>query len=325
MTQALRIGLLGASRIAPKAVIAPARARDDVVISAVAARDPARARAYAAEHGIAVAVGGYAELVARDDVDVVYCALAPADHLQACLQAIEAGKALLIEKPFSKNAREAREIAAAAAKAGRPALEAFHYRFHSMFGRALDIVASGALGRLRSAEGLFEAEISRREGELRWNPALGGGGTMDLGCYVLHALRILVGAEPQVASARAEVQDGVDAVMEAELVFPDGVAARTRSSMLGPRQDWIVLEGTLGTLRLDSFVSPQRGGRLTLTTAAGVREEAAEGPGSYDAQLEHLVQVMAGEAPPLTGGEDAVATMALLDAVRTAAGLGALL
>lgn len=317
----LRIGLLGASRIAPKAIIVPAAARTDVVIAAVAARDLARAQAYAAEHGIAEAVEGYGALGARDDIDLIYCALPPSGHLEPCLRALEAGKALLVEKPFAMNQGEAAVIAAAAAKAGRPALEAFHYRFHSMFAHALQLVRDGAIGEIKSAEGLFEAQIAQGPGALRWTAALGGGAVMDLGCYVLHALRTLLGGEPEVVEARAELVEGVDASLDARLLFPGEIPVQFRCSMRSERRDWIVLRGDRGDLKLERFVSPQMGGRLTLTTAAGVETQAASGPGSYDAQLAHVVEVMAGQAAPLTGGADAVANMAGLDALRRAVGM----
>ncbi|WP_158917131.1 Gfo/Idh/MocA family protein [Caulobacter sp. S45] len=317
----LRIGLLGASRIAPKAIIGPANRHGDVIISAIAARDGAIAQAYAHEHGIAAAVEGYTDLALRDDVDLIYCALPPAGHLETCLAALRAGKALLVEKPFAMNAEQAQAIATAAGEAGRPALEAFHYRFHSMFERALEIVRDGPLGPLVGAESLFEAQIPRYPGALRWDPAQGGGGMMDLGCYPLHALRTLLGQEPELKSATAELQDGVDVTMDAELMFAGGLPARLRSSMAGERRDWITVEGRRGTLRLDAFVAPQNGGKLTLSTARGEHVETAEGPSTYDAQLAHVVAVMAGEAEPLTGGEDAVANMTIIDAMRRHVGM----
>ncbi|MGC1303990.1 MAG: Gfo/Idh/MocA family oxidoreductase [Caulobacteraceae bacterium] len=319
----LRIGLLGASRIAPRAIITPARRRGDVAITAVAARDIDKAKAFATEHHIAALADSYEALVARDDVDLVYCALPPAAHLQPCLAALANGKALLVEKPFAMNRDDAIRIAQAATRSGRPAMEAFHYRFHSQFLRAQQLLRNGAIGAIRQADGLFEAKIVQGPGELRWTPALGGGGVMDLGCYVLHALRTLIGAEPTLRNAHAELLYGVDASMDARLAFPGEVEARLRCSMLGPRRDHIVLKGDAGELRITGFVSPQNGGRLTLTSVRDSFEEAASGPPSYDAQLAHVVKVMAGEVEPLTGGADAVANMAVIDAMRASVGLEA--
>jgi len=310
----MRIGLLGASRIAPRAIIQPAADHADAVITAVGARDPAKAEAYAAEHGIPAAVGSYQALVEREDVDLVYCGLPPSVHLDTCRAASAAGKMLLIEKPFAFDAAAARAIVMAADAAGRPALEAYHYRFHTLFERAELLVKDGAIGRVVRARGEFEAEIARAPGELRWMPEMGGGGTMDLGCYVLHAFRTLLG-EGEVMSATSDQIDGVDATLEADLRFGD-VEAWMRCSMLSPRNDWIEIEGTHGTLRMNRFVSPQYGGSLVLTTAKGRVEEAPSGPSTYAAQLDHAVRVFRGEAMPLTGGSDAIATMELIDACR---------
>lgn len=314
----MRIGLLGASRIAPHAVIGPASRHADVTITAVAARDPARAAEFAASHGIPAVAAGYAELVTRDDVDVVYCALPPPGHLDTCEAALAAGKALLVEKPFAEDAEAARRIVAAAEAAGRPALEAFHYRFHSQFLRALELVSSGALGRITRADGLFNATIAKKPGELRWSPSQGGGGVMDLGCYVIHALRTLLDAEPEVGRVEAEIEEGVDASLRAELAF-GAVPAVAACSMIQPREAKLEIEGEEGTLTLHRFTAPQLGGTLVLRTRAGVTEEPAQGPGTYDAQMEHLVQVWRGEAAPLTGGADAIANMTVIDACRRAA------
>jgi predicted dehydrogenase len=314
MAGMMRIGLLGASKIAPRAIIDPAAAHPDAIITAVGARDLGKAQAYAAEHAIPAAVGSYEELVARDDVDLVYCGLPPSVHLDTCRAASAAGKMLLIEKPFAFDAAAARQIAAAADAAGRPALEAYHYRFHSLFARAEALLKDGAIGRIVRARGEFEAEISRAPGELRWMPEMGGGGMMDLGCYVVHAFRTLLG-EGEVKSAKATMIDGVDAVLEADLRFGE-VDAWMRCSMLAPRNDWIEIEGTEGTLRMNRFVSPHYGGNLVLTTAKGVIEEQPSGPSTYAAQLDHVVRVFRGDATPLTGGADAIATMMLIDACR---------
>ena len=318
----MRIGLLGASKIAPRAIIEPAATHPDTVITAVGARDLAKAQAYAATHDIPAAVGSYQELVERDDVDLVYCGLPPSVHFDTCRAASAAGKMLLIEKPYAFDAAAARGIAAGARAAGKPALEAYHYRVHNLFRRAEILIQDGAIGRVLRAHGEFEAEIKRAPDELRWSPATGGGGTMDLGCYVLHAFRCLLG-EGEVLSGTSRQIDGVDAELEAELRF-GAVDAWMHCSMLKPRNDWIELEGTSGTLRMNRFVSPHYGGNLVLTTATGTIEEGPTGPTTYAAQLDHVVRVFRGEADPLTGGADSIATMELIDACRAAGRAGAI-
>jgi len=313
----IRIGLLGASRIAPKAVIDTAAARDDVTIQAIAASSQDKAQAYADKHGIPVALGGYAELAARDDVDVIYCGLPPSAHLETSLQGLAAGKMLLVEKPFAMNAAEAQQIADAVTN--KPALEAFHYRFHSQIVRAIDLLRSGAIGDIQRIDGLFHAEIKKGGGEYRWIKALGGGGVMDLGCYVIHACRSLMGSEPTVVSASATWEDGVDVDMEAILDF-GGVPGRIECSMAKPRFAVLTVQGSAGTLELGNFVAPHVGGELRLTRGGETTVEAATGPTTYAAQLDHAVTVWRGEAAPITGGADAVANMAVIDACKRLAG-----
>ena len=319
----LRLGLLGASRIAPKAVIAPAAGRDDVAVVAVAARDGARAARYATEHDLPAAMEGYAALLARDDVDGVYSALPPAEHRAWALAAAAAGKAQLVEKPFALNAVEAGEMAAAAARAERPLLEAFHYRFHPALRLAERWMLDGRLGRLRAASAVFDAQIAERPGELRWIRPLGGGALMDLGGYALHALRTLLRAEPQVLEARCELRHGVDAATRARLRFGE-VEARITCDMRQPRRAHLSIEGERGRLDFDNFVAPHAGGALVFTPAGGGAADVApiDGHATYAFQLDHLVEVCAGRAAPLTGGADAVAQMQAVDAIYRAAGLG---
>jgi predicted dehydrogenase len=316
----LRIGLLAASKIAVGAVLAPVKERDDVVVTAVAARDPARARAYAETHGIAGVADDYAALLTRDDVDVVYIGNPISGHAEWTIRAAEAGKAVLCEKAFALNADEARAMVAAAKAADRPLMEAFHYRFHNVIRRAEAIVRSGELGRLAKAEATFDVAIPYSPDEIRWRADQGGGALGDLGSYPAHALRTLVGAEPEVLAAEIDMRHGVDAATSAELRFPGNLAASLRCSMLAERFDAsLTLTGERGELSIRNFVGPQMGCSFRVRIGEETRSEPTDGPTTYAAQLEHLVQVMQGGITPLTGGQDAIANLVLMDAIRAAA------
>jgi predicted dehydrogenase len=318
---AIRIGLLGASKIATGAVIAPARGNPDFIVTAVAARDPERARVYAAEHGVAAVAEDYAALLRRDDVDLVYNALPPAGHRRWTIAALEAGKDVLCEKPFARNAGEARDMVAAAEAAGRVLIEAFHYRFHNVMRAAVALAHEGALGKLKSVDAVFDAPIPPTAGELRWSAEQGGGALMDLGCYPVHAVRSIVGGEPEVISATAVFENGVDASMRADLAFPGGVTGTIACSMTAPGFNAkLTVVGERGDLEIVNFLAPQRGCRFTTTIDGVTREHGVEGPSTYAAQLVHVAQVLAGKIPPLTGGSDAVGNMAAIDAIYAAAG-----
>ena len=316
-----RIGLLGASKIARGAVIAPAKANSDFEVVAVGARDADRARAYADEHGIPHISGSYAELVRRDDVDVVYNALPPAGHAEWSIAALESGKTVLCEKPFAMNAREARQMTDAAHRTGQLLIEAFHYRFHSVIRRAEALLRDGAIGRVTRASAEFKGTIPRSPDELRWRRDLGGGGLMDLGCYPVHALRTLIGSEPRVRSATATFEAGVDTDLSARLAFANGVEAEIACAMVSPSFSApLRIEGERGVLEIVNYLAPQMGCRFTVTIDGASEAQSVEGPSTYQAQLVHLAEVLRGQTSPLTGGADAIGNMTAIDAIYAAAG-----
>jgi predicted dehydrogenase len=142
----LRIGCLGAARIAPAALTKPAAGNPGVSCAAVAARDVTRARAFADKHKIPVVHDSYDALLADESLDAIYNPLPNGLHGLWTLKALEAGKHVLCEKPFTANAAEAARVADAAEKSGLVVMEAFHWRYHPLAARVLDIIASGELG-----------------------------------------------------------------------------------------------------------------------------------------------------------------------------------
>src|SRR2546427_7948192 len=139
----LRLGTLGAARIAPAALIRPARRVDEAEVVAVAARDPQRAARFASKHGVARVHESYDALLDDPEVDAVYNPLPNGLHARWTIAALEAGKHVLCEKPFTANAAEAETVASVAARTGRVLMEAFHYRYHPLAERMRAIVESG--------------------------------------------------------------------------------------------------------------------------------------------------------------------------------------
>jgi predicted dehydrogenase len=323
MGDRLRIGILGAARIAPNAVIKPARHSAEAEIAAVAARAPQRAGEYAAKHGIPRVLPGYAELLADPDIDAVYNPLPNALHGRWTLAAIEAGKHVLCEKPFTANAEEARTVAAAAAAAGLVVMEAYHYRYHPVARRMRDIVASGELGPLRHVEASFCFPLPRFS-DIRYQFGMAGGALMDAGCYPVSLVRMLAGAEPDVVSAKAKLHSpDVDRAMEAQLSFPSGATGTVRGSMWSSQLLRISVKavGERGALRVLNPLQPQIGHRISVRTADGRRVERLTRRPSFEFQLDAFAgAVLRGEAP-LTPASDAVANMTVIDSIYRAAGL----
>src|SRR3954470_15056337 len=164
----IRIGILGAARIAPRGIVTPANALLGAEVVAIGARNLERARNFAAQHSIPLAFGSYAELIGRDDIDLVYVALPPSAHLEWCVKALQAGKHVLVEKPFANNAQDAAQMVAAARASGKLLFEGFHYRFHPLFVQALGAVRAGAVGRIQHIDAVFNATLPDTPGQLRY-------------------------------------------------------------------------------------------------------------------------------------------------------------
>ena len=158
----LRFGTLGAARITPPALLAPVAERDDVVVEVVAARDPERAQAFADEHDIGTVVDDYAAVVTHPDVDAVYIALPASEHREWTIAALVAGKQVLCETPFANNATEAADMAAAGARTDLVLCEAFHWRYHPLADRLIEVVRSGELGIVRQVTATFTVPIEDR-------------------------------------------------------------------------------------------------------------------------------------------------------------------
>ena len=323
LTAPLRIGVLGAARITPSALIKPAKDNADVVVAAVAARDGSRARAFAAKHGIARVHESYEALIADPDLDAVYNPLPNGLHGKWTRAALAAGKHVLCEKPFTANAAEAREIADLAAKSDRVVMEAFHYRYHPLALRTEQIIASGELGKLERVEAALCFPLPKFS-DIRYNYSLAGGAMMDAGCYAVHMARTFGGSTPEVVSAQAKLRDPqVDRAMTAELRFAEGHTGRVRCSMWSTRLLEITAHvvGDRGEVRVFNPVTPQFFHRLSIRSPDGKRVERFPRRPSYAYQLDAFAGAVLRGEPVKTTPADAVENMTVIDAIYRAAGL----
>jgi predicted dehydrogenase len=278
--QKVRIGVLGAAAIVPMALLRPARTVGEVSITAVAARDESRATAFARKHGIPRVLPGYQELIHDPDIDAVYIPLPNSHHAPWTARAIGAGKHVLCEKPFTSNAAEAEGVQATAAT--RPELvvmEAFHWRYHPLATRMLEIVRGGELGTIRHIETWMCIPLPL-PGNIRYRYDLAGGAGMDVGAYTVHMLRTLAGVEPEVVRAEARLwSPEVDRWLQADFKLGEGATGRTTCSLFS----WTLFKmaahvvGERGEMRVFNPVAPQFFHRLTVRTASGTRRERVPG------------------------------------------------
>ncbi|MGE0214832.1 Gfo/Idh/MocA family protein [Mycolicibacterium sp.] len=315
----MRIGILGASRIAESAIVGPARELGYRLV-AVAARDPLRAKVFADKYGVERVVPSYRDLVVDPEVDIMYNPLANALHAPWNLAAVAAGKPVLTEKPFARNRAEAQRVAAAADAAGVAVMEAFHYLFHPVMRRALELAGDGTLGELTRVEVRMGMPPPAPE-DPRWSLGMAGGALMDLGCYGLHILRRF--GTPSVRTATAvQRTPGVDERFDAEVVFPSGLTGLTANSMVDEDYSFTLrLIGTRGDAFVPNFIKCHEDDRIIISTESGTVVEHHGRRPTYTYQLEAFAAHVRDGAPVPLDSADAVANMALIDEAYRAAGM----
>lgn len=347
MTESLRIGILGAARIAPLAIVAPAAATGARLV-AVAARDRSRAEAFAAEHGVERVHDSYAALLADPEIEAVYNPLPNGLHAPWNLEALRAGKHVLTEKPSAANADQAQEVREVARASGRVFMEGFHYPYHPMFHRVVELIDAGAIGHVEHIDVPLLMPDPGAD-DPRWQWELAGGSVMDLGCYSLSCLAVLgerfCGGAPEITEARAEIRDGhpgVDERLFARVRFPSGATGSGGSDMAA--DGWaftLVITGTDGEIVVPAFPLPHQDDRIILrSTASGpaartrpdefaaLSEERSDdvvervgNRSSYTYQLEAFTAAVREGASVVTDAEFAVTVMRLIDSAYAAAGL----
>ena len=319
----IRFGVLGAAKITPNALTGPCAESDRAKVHCIAARDRARADAFAAEHGIPVVHDRYADVIDDPDINAVYIPLPISLHHEWTIRALRAGRHVLCEKSFAANAKEAEQMAAVGRETGLVLMEAFHYRYHPVFLRAREIVTSGMLGEIRSVEACFHIPITD-PGDIRMIYETGGGVTMDIGCYPLSWARHITGEEPETVTAQAVVgPPGVDVCLQAELRFPGGIVARVSGDMregTETRRDLKVV-GDKGEMLVTNPLVPQRGHCIELDIGGEKTREELDLCSTYAYQLDAFIDAVENGRPLLTDADDAVKQMRLIDRCYEAAGL----
>ena len=314
----LKIGIIGASRVATYAIIAPSEVVSDVCVTAIAARDLTRALAYAKQHGIARSYDKYSLLLTDPEVDLVYIGTPPHTHAQLALDAIAAGKHVLVEKPFAMSVEEARRVHSAGLAAGVQIFEAMHSPHHNLFKRLIEIIKIGEIGIVNKLVASFDAPIDKND-PFRWDAKLGGGALMDLGVYPLAWVRRIAGEDFVVTKANAVIRNGVDASFSAALRFVNGVSCRISSSMDSKlAAAFLRIDGDMGIIEVDNPIAPQLGHSLKVAIGGLSREETVDGPSTYEAQLIAVRDACLGRSPFPFSKSDYIDSMAAIAKIRAA-------
>jgi D-xylose 1-dehydrogenase (NADP+, D-xylono-1,5-lactone-forming) len=310
----IRWGLLSTARI-NRLIIPAIRASSRSELAAVASRTPGRAEAYAAEWTIPRALGSYEALVGDPDIDVIYIGLPNSLHVHWTVRCLEAGKHVLCEKPLALSVEDVDRIQAAATRAARVATEAFMYRHQPLTHAVEAVVRGGRLGAIRGFKGAFTFPLTR-EGDVRLDPALGGGSLWDVGCYPVSYSCFLAGDAPvDVVGWQHASAAGVDMEFAGMMRFADGSVAQFDSGFIGPFRAEMEVVGTAGALRITRPFRTDVLSRLLLT----VGDDTTSLP--FDHQPPFAGEIADMEASAIDGRP---ARIALSESRRTAAALSAL-
>jgi xylose dehydrogenase (NAD/NADP) len=312
----VRWGFLSTANINDK-LLPGAEASPDLDVVAVASRDVGRAEAYARERGIERAYGSYEELLADPEVEAVYISLPNSMHVDWSVRALEVGKHVLCEKPLSRHPQDVGRAFDVAEKAGRILMEAFMYRHNPQTRRLVELVADGAIGRLRLVRAAFSFPLDDAS-DVRLDAELEGGGLMDVGCYCVSGSRLLAGEPESVFGEQVAAASGVDELFTGTLRFPGDVLAEIDCGLVLPGRDELEAIGEDGSIFLDD---PWHGRTpvLELRRDDGTERIELEPVDSYRLQLENMSAAVRGRGKPLLGRDDALGQARAIDALYRSA------
>jgi predicted dehydrogenase len=332
----VRWGILGAGHIAG-VVGADIAASPGSELAAVAARDGARAAAFARAYGIARSYGSYAELAADPDVDVVYIATTHGQHHDPTILVLDAGKPVLVEKAFALNAREAREMVAAARANGVFCMEAMWLRLNPLVRHAVTLVGDGVIGELVSVRADLSKRFAYDPTSRLFDLSVGGGALLDLGVYPATFAWLFLGRPDRVDATGSLAPSGSDLTVAMQWGYRDGRVAQLYCSAAANSPYTGLVCGTQGWLRFEtrlhrpSALTVHTGDQAPADTVSDdlgpASEQRIEAPPERGNGYEHEVAevercLRAGELEsPSVPLADTVGVLEVLDEVRAQVGV----
>jgi predicted dehydrogenase len=325
----IRWGILGTAGIAESAFLPALRQAGDGAAISVGGRDGSRARSWAAEQGVARGVAGYERVVEDPEIEAIYVPLPNGLHAEWTIAALEAGKAVLCEKPLCVTPEETRRVLATADAASVPLWEAFVFPFHQQMERVRDVVADGQIGEVREIASRFHFVLDDQQ-DIRLSADLGGGSLFDVGCYPIRLARLLFDAEPDLDRTLADAvwtPSRVDTELWGALSFLGDRRLVFSCGFVAAYDTFTRVFGTEGEIRMTNPFHPGPGDTRTIARGDEVREHPAAPAGerSFTPAIRHIHGVLRGKEQPRHLAVDeamgnATAIAALLAAVgRTSA------
>ncbi|WP_421579313.1 Gfo/Idh/MocA family protein [Shinella sp. M31] len=318
----LRFGILSTAKIGRELVVPAIQDAENCVVTAIASRDLAKARAMADRFSVPHAFGSYEEMLASDTVDAVYIPLPTSQHVEWTIRAADAGKHVLCEKPIALNAGEIDALIAARDRNKVLISEAFMVTYSPVWRKVRSLLAEGAIGRLRHVQGVF-TYYNRDPGNMRNVPALGGGGLPDIGVYPTITTRFVTGKEAirVQASTDRDPEFGTDIYSSVRADFGDFELSFYISTQLAQRQV-MVFHGDKGFIEVKSPFNADRYGReeVELTNASHSESQLFrfQDARQYKLEAEAFTRAARGEKEDVVSLESSVENQKLIDAIYRA-------
>ena len=315
----IRWGILGTAKIAREHLVPAMHAANNSVLQAVASRTQESATKFAEQFNIPHACSSYETLLSRDDIDVVYIPLPTSAHIEWARKALEAGKNVLVEKPLALNAKEILPLIELRDQTGLLATEAFMVTFHPQWIKVKELIASGAIGKLRHVQGAFSYHLVDPD-NMRNKLSLGGGGLPDIGVYPTVATRFVTGIEPQRARATIEYDStfGTDIFASCCLDFDDFTLNFYCATQLAQRQN-MVFHGDEGWIDINAPFNAELYDSVVVTlnsqnygTGQTWRYQKVN---QYKLQIEAIANKLRGEDVELFTLEQSLANQMAIDAL----------
>lgn len=297
----LKLGILGFANIAHNSIIPAAAETDAVEVTAIATRGSskeAEIRSSVPEAGL---FEDYASLVESDEIEAVYIPLPNSLHVEWTLHALESGKHVLCEKPFSLDAAGAEEAVEKARESGLTLMEGFMFQLHPQTRRLAELIEEGTIGTVRQVTAQFGHLLDDAQ-DVRGIGTLGGGALGDVGCYAVSAVRLAFGSEPRRASAFARFdEEDADQELAGILEFDKGIGI-VSCSISSARQERLEITGTEGRLILEAPFRPDKtSGAIEIEHNGDTEKETFEKGNPYLAELEEFAAAIREEREPTVG------------------------
>ncbi|HLE92319.1 MAG TPA: Gfo/Idh/MocA family oxidoreductase [Anaerolineales bacterium] len=317
----LNWGLLSTARI-NRALITPLRASKRNHLLAVASRTQQSVDRYAREWKIPRAHGSYEALLADPEIDVIYNSLPNHLHAEWTIRAVEAGKHVLCEKPLALSVDEVDAMQEAARKHGRVVAEAFMYRHHPQTLKVQDLTRNGSLGALKLIRGSFSFVLAR-EGDVRLDPAMGGGSIWDVGCYPISYARTITGENPlEVFGWQVTGQTGIDETFVGQMRFANDIHAQFDCSFAIPFHAFMEIIGSEGTLNVPNPFKPGVDEKIFITRGDKTETIKIKGQELYIGEVEDMADAILLRHAPRISLDDSRANVAVISSLLESARAG---